>query len=282
MSYKTILAALDSKSTTPQLCDFASAIAKQFNSHLIGLHVSTLPTVTVLAPMEIPDPATINAMQDVASREADEIRLSFEQSMRGKHCPYEWRSLISATGYASAGAIENARCSDLVIARQNDSASGNDNRTDIDNFLYESGRPVLLVPSALQVPKPIERVVIAWNGSREATRAAFDALPFLKQARHVDIFSFGGSEDELREGDQRFDIELAQTLSRHGVRVSSTVEGKEHGGNAQEAIAKRLSDQSADLLVMGAYGTSRWWEMLFGGTTRSFLDQMSALTLMSR
>lgn len=282
MTYKTILAALDTKGTTPQVCEFASAIANQFQAHLIGLHVGTLPSVTVLAPMEIPDPSTLKAMQDVATLDAEEIKQSFEKSMlnHGRH--FEWRSLISATGYASAAAIENARCSDLIIARQNDSNNAGESRSDIDSFLYESGRPVLLIPHSLKAPKSIKRVLIAWNGSREATRAAFDALPFLIQAEHVDIFSFGGQDSAIVDGEQHFDLELATTLSRHGVPVSSTHQAKDNGTSAQEAISQRLTDQSADLLVMGAYGTSRWWEMLFGGTTRGFLDEMTALTLMSR
>jgi nucleotide-binding universal stress UspA family protein len=287
MSYKTILATLDSQATTPHVAKFASAIAKRFDAHLIGLHVGTLPTVSIIAPMEVPDPSTVIAMQDVAALEAEEIRIAFEQSMTAQsalhqHLSYEWKCLISAAGFASAGAIENARCSDLIIARQNDSAAAADKRTDIDSFLYESGRPVLLLPCSLQEPKPIERVLIAWNGSREATRAAFDALPFLKQASHVDIFSFGKTDSSMREGEQRLDIQLAQVLSRHGVKVSSSVREKDSGTTAQEAISQRLTDQSADLLVMGAYGSARWWEMLFGGVTRGFLDSMTAMTLMSR
>jgi nucleotide-binding universal stress UspA family protein len=282
MAYKTILAALDSKASTPHLCSFASATAKQFEAHLIGLHVATLPSVSIVAPMEIPDSSTHQAMYDVALLETEEIKQSFEQAMSALHQPYEWRSIISATGYASASAIENARCSDLIIAQQSDNARASDNRSDIDTFLYESGRPVLLVPYALEAPKPIERVLVAWNGTREATRAAFDALPFLQQAKHVDIFSYGNTDGAPRDGDQRFDIELANSLARHGVNVSATLQENDSGASAQEAISRRLSDQSADLLVMGAYGTARWWEMLFGGTTRSFLDNMTALTLMSR
>ena len=76
-------------------------------------------------------------------------------------------------------------------------------------------------------------------------------------------------------------VELAAALARHDVNVTLTAQ--ESGGlPAATAIANRLSDNSVDLLVMGAYGTSRWWEMLFGGVTRSVLESMTALSLMSR
>lgn len=282
MSYKTILTALDSKQNIEQLCAFSASIGQQFQSHLIGLHVATIPTVAIVAPMEIPDPSAFASLQQAAEISAEDIKITFERAMNNYDLPYEWRSLISTSGYASAGAIENARCSDLIIARQNDSSNSGDNTSDIDNFLYESGRPVLLIPYALTQPKPIKRILVAWNGSREATRAAFDAIPFMKHADHVDIFSFGGNDGPIRNEDQRFEVELATTLSRHGVKVSSTLQDKVSGTSAMEAIGQRLTDQSADLLVMGAYGHSRWWEMLFGGTTRGFLDKMTALTLMSR
>ena len=72
------------------------------------------------------------------------------------------------------------------------------------------------------------------------------------------------------------------TLARHGVNVTVTSQEKIAGVSPQAAIENRLSDNSIDLLVMGAYGHSRWWELLFGGVTRTLLDSMTALTLLSR
>jgi nucleotide-binding universal stress UspA family protein len=75
--------------------------------------------------------------------------------------------------------------------------------------------------------------------------------------------------------------ELAATLARHGINVTLTT--RDSGGNSPAtAIENRLADESIDLLVMGGYGHSRWWEMFFGGVTRSLLDSMTALTLLSR
>lgn len=282
MSYKTILAALDSKRSAEHLAHFSASICNDFDAHLVGLHVGTLPTVTVMAPMDVPDPSSLKAMQDVALLEAREIKQTFDDAMTGKGVDYEWRNLLSASGFSAAGAIENARYSDLVIARQSDDLSKSEAKSDIDSFLYESGRPVLLVPHNLTEPRPIKRVIIAWNGSREATRAAFDALPFLTRADDVEIFTFGPEDAPINEDEIQPDVEFSKTLARHGVSVSVNKQSKESGISAQDAISQRLEARSADLLVMGAYGSSRWWEMLFGGVTRSVLNNMSALTLMSR
>lgn len=281
MSYKTILTVLDNTENAAKVSEFAIDLANRFSSHVIGLHMETMAAVPVVAPMEIPDPASIQALQDMAQKETREIAEIFEQKLSQNGVSHEWRSFISSVGYTSASAIDSARCTDIVIAGQSDSSSLSDSRSDIESFLFESGRPVLLVPYIITQPKPIKRVLIAWNGSREATRAAFDALPFLKEAESVEIFSVDPPET-ASQSPAMAGAELAATLARHGVKVTVTTKATSGTLSAHAAIENRLSDDSIDLLVMGAYTHSRWWEMLFGGVTRTLLDSMTALTLLSR
>lgn len=281
MSYKTILTVLDSTQNAAKVSEFAIALANRFSSHVIGLHMETMAAVPVVAPMEIPDPASIQAIQDIAQKETKEIARIFEQKLSENGVSHEWRSFVSSVGYTSASAVDSARCTDIVIAGQSDSSSLSDSRSDIESFLFESGRPVLLVPYILTEPKPIKRVLIAWNGSREATRAAFDALPFLKEAESVEIFTVDPPETAT-QSPAMAGAELAATLARHGVKVTVATKATSGTLSAHAAIENRLSDDSVDLLVMGAYTHSRWWEMLFGGVTRTLLDSMTALTLLSR
>lgn len=198
MGYKTILAVVDNVSNTQKLGEFVVSLADQFSSHVIGLHMETLAAVPLVAPMEIPDPATVQALQDVAHKETTDVGTIFEHTLSANGISHEWRSFVTSVGYASASAIDSARCADLIVARQSSSSALSDSRSDIEGFLYESGRPVLLVPHVLTVAKPIKRVLIAWNGSREATRATFDALPFLKAADSVEIFSVDQAESETQ------------------------------------------------------------------------------------
>ncbi len=281
MAYKTILAVVDTAENTRQLDAFVAALAQQFSSHVVGLHMEALAAVPLIAPMEMPDPATIQAVQDVAHKETTEAGRIFSDSMAANGISSEWRSFVSSVGYSSQLSLQSARCADLIVARQHNSSALSDSRADIDNFLYESGRPVLLIPHILKAPAPIRRVLIAWNGSREATRATFDALPFLQAAESVEVFSVD-MEDNDSEKAALAGSEIAATLARHGVNVTVTSQEKLEGIAPHTAIENRLADNSIDLLVMGAYGHSRWWEMLFGGVTRTLLDSMTAMTLMSR
>ncbi len=281
MGYKTILAVMDTAENANKLGDFAASLANTFSSHVIGLHMESFATVPLVAPMEMPDPATVQAVQEVAHQETTDVGLIFKHKITGENISSEWRSFVSSVGYSSNTAIQSARCADIILARQSSSSAISDSRADLDNFLYESGRPILLVPHVLDEPKPIKRVLVAWNGSREATRATFDALPFLISAESVEIFSVGAHDDDAQSGSLP-GSDIAWTLARHGVNVTVTSQEKDHGLSPEKAIEKRLSDNSIDLLVMGAYGHSRWWEMLFGGVTRTLLDKMTALTLLSR
>lgn len=280
MGYKTILAVLDRPANAAQVSDFAFSLAEGFGSHVIGLHVENLSAVPMVAPMEVPDPVAIEAMQEVARAETAEIREAFSRKAGFSPGTHEWRNFVSSVGFASSSVIDSARSCDLIVAAQGDGSLLGDSRADIENFLFESGRPVLIVPEIVKEPKPIRRVLVAWNGSREATRATFDALPFLKQAEFVDIFSVNPPETPAQTPETA-GAEIAATLSRHGVNVSLSTHNIA-GIDASAAIANKLADEDVDLLVMGAYGHSRWRELLFGGVTRTVLESMTALTLLSR
>ncbi|WP_028747359.1 universal stress protein [Rhizobium mesoamericanum] len=280
MSYKTILAILDTVDNTRVVADFAFAIAAQTNAHVIGLHAETVAVVPLVAPMEIPDPVAVQALQDMARAQTVEIERVFRRKAEMEGASFEWRSFTSSTGYGAAPLIESARSVDLLIVSQADPAKSSDSHVDVDNFLFESGRPVLMIPFVLRQPKPIKRVLIAWNGSKEAARATFDALPILQAADEVEVFSVDPVDNALQSAAVA-GAEIAGALARHGVKVTlATSQSAEK--SASSVIENRLSDSSIDLLVMGAYTHSRLWQMIFGGTTRTLLQSMTALTLLSR
>ncbi len=281
MSYKTILAILDTADNAAAVADFAFALAAEHNAHVIGLHAETVAVVPLVAPMEIPDPVAVQALQDMAHSETIEIERIFRARAQASGISFEWRSYASSSGYGSAPLIESARSADLLIASQADPERPSDSHVDVDNFLFESGRPVLMVPFVLKKPKPIKRVLVAWNGSKEAARATFDALPFLKAADEVEVFSVDPVENALQSA-ATAGAEIASMLARHGVKVTLATAHSAADKNTSAVIENRLSDSSIDLLVMGAYTHSRLWQMIFGGTTKSLLQSMTAPTLLSR
>jgi nucleotide-binding universal stress UspA family protein len=246
---------------------------------VIGLHAETISAVPLVAPMEIPDPVAVQALQDMAHSETTEVERIFRQKANAAGVSFEWRSFATSTGYGSAPLIESARSADLLIASQADPAKPSDSHVDVDSFLFESGRPVLMIPYIIRQPKPIKRVLIAWNGSKEASRATFDALPILKAADEVEIFSVDPAD--TAQSPLTAGADIAANLARHGVKATlATAESFDK--SPSQVIENRLSDSSIDLLVMGAYTHSKLWQMIFGGTTKTLLQSMTALTLLSR
>ena len=280
MAYKTIIVVLDSPRTTQQATKFACALASEHDAHVIGLHAERLATVPIVAPMEIPDPASVQALQELAREETKETEAIFREEARIQGVSFEWRSFLTGAGFNSQAIIDSARSSDLVVAVQSNPDERTERRADLETFLFESGRPVIMVPYVLKEPRPIKRALVAWNGSREAARATFDAIPLLKGADEVEIFSVD-PVDLAAQSAETAGAEIATTLSRHGINVKITTDIT-NGVSAASVIENRLSDSSIDLLVMGAYGHSRLWEMLFGGVTRSVMESMTAPTLLSR
>jgi len=141
--------------------------------------------------------------------------------------------------------------------------------------LIHSARPVLLVKSRTGT-KVGERVLIAWNGSAEATRAVAAALPVRHMAHAVTIFTAPESgllDGALGEG-------LARYLAWHGIAAEARV-AADDGGPVGELLLHEATRCSADLLVMGAYGHGRLREYILGGATRHILDEGTIPVLMT-
>jgi nucleotide-binding universal stress UspA family protein len=129
--------------------------------------------------------------------------------------------------------------------------------------------PVLIIPSSGMASAEPKRIVLAWNQSREALVAARRSMPFLRRAETVQIVVI----DPPTHGPERSDPGglLCQLLVRHGVRAEVSVLARTLP-RVSEVLARHLLDFDADLLVMGAYGHSRFREAILGGVTRDMLE----------
>jgi nucleotide-binding universal stress UspA family protein len=122
-------------------------------------------------------------------------------------------------------------------------------------------------------------VFIAWNSSLPAIRAVRASLPLLKEAKEVTIACFDPDSSRYADG-QNPGSDLATWLSHHGVNVTVQEYAKGHQ-NIGDALMMRAKETTADLVVMGAYGRSRWNERFFGGTTETMITQRDLPVLMA-
>jgi nucleotide-binding universal stress UspA family protein len=181
-------------------------------------------------------------------------------------------------GFTGTGEVLGriARRFDLAVVRQAEPDKGTPAPLIIEAALFETGRPVLIVPYIQKAPMALDRVLVGWDGSHSAARAVNDALPFLKRAKAVDVVvvSESGKSDEMPGAD------LAHHLARHDVKVEIK-QIVAPDADAANVLLSHAADSSATFMVMGAYGHSRLREFILGGVTRTILDSMTIPTLMS-
>lgn len=279
MHFKTLLAILQSEEDAARVLDCAVALASHHQSHLIGLHAEAMP-IAFVSPLGQAVDISEASEAAVEGRQA-EMRALFTRRAEAEGISHEWRGMENVSGDTALSALDSARCANLVIAPQRDPDGSSRAFADVEALLFQTGRPVLFVPYAARQSGPVFRkAIVAWNGSREAARAAFDALPFLIEAESVEVLAVDAESDNKQDAIVA-GAEIASALARHGVEVSyrNEASGKVPHG---EIIENRVFDTGAELLVMGAYGHSRLKEFFFGGVTRTILQSMSVPVLMSR
>ena len=275
MAYKTIVVHLNDERRTERLLRPALDLARRYNSHLIGVHV--YPAVPMTPPVAIPYGAEVLGVALAAERkEAEQIKAVFERMTANQAFVAEWRSVKAPHSDLAAVVMKHGRSADLMVASQADLDWDLAPVLDFpERLAMESGRPVLVVPNAGTFDRVGSAAVVAWNGSRESARAAFDALPLLKDAGSVQILSVAEEASAANVADTT----LAAGLGRHGIK--GTAAELPPVGSIGEAILSHVAANKADLLVMGAYGHSRFREFVFGGTTRHIARNMSVPTLFS-
>jgi len=146
-----------------------------------------------------------------------------------------------------------------------------------ETTLFESGRPIIMVPYIQKAPFKTGNVMICWDGSRTAARAVADAIPILGKSSRIEIVSVTserGKQDEIEGAD------IGQHLARHGLKVD--VHRISRGNiDVADALLSHAADSAADLMVMGGYGHSRFREFVLGGVTRSIFQSMTLPVLLS-
>ncbi|TPM02010.1 universal stress protein [Mesorhizobium sp. B2-3-10] len=277
MRFKTIVAILQNEQDAERVLDCAIPLASRFESHLIGIHAEALP-VPYTSATGFPDTEFLQVSADMNRERADKLQAVFLKRIEDSGLSFEWRSLESFSGDSALTGISSVRAADLIIAAQRE--TGGDPSADVDTLVYDAGRPVLVVPSAGPLVTTFKRVLLAWNGSKEAARAAFDALPFIIEAEKTDILVID-PPDTLDERPEAAGAEIASALSRHGATVSVSVQ-KSGGTSVDDMIHNRITETGADLLVLGAYSHSWLRQLLFGGVTRTVLRSAQVAAFLSR
>jgi nucleotide-binding universal stress UspA family protein len=280
MLYKTILVHCNDTRRIERLLVPAVDLAERFQAHLIGLSIVP-PVVVIPAGMPgAPDTIVVDTHCRAYRQESPKLKAAFEAAAKGRNFVAEWCELDAASTSVADVALQRARAADLIIASQSDPEWPPSAHLDVaDRLAVEAGRPVLIIPGSGMQGTLGRKVLVAWNGRREAARAAFDAIPILQQAKEVKVVWVNPQyESEVAQDIPAADICTA--LARHGVKCEATHTVPSHQGVGHTLLAL-AKDYGCDLLVMGCYGHSRLREFVLGGASRHVLNHMGIPVLMS-
>ena len=256
--------------------DFAISVAKTFDAHLTGAvfaYALSLASITTIDAL----PGEVIEQQQIENERVAKAAVDrFKSAARKSEVSSQGNIFKGGLGYAAKNFAEMARRFDLSIVGQQP-ADELAPELIVESALFESGRPVLIVPYIQTESLKLDTVLVCWDGSRAAARALADAGPFLSRAKSLQLVIVEG---EPGKGDESPGADIAQHLARH--RLSVNVKRLDRGGiDVPNVILSYAADCSADLIVMGGYGHSRFREFVLGGVTRTMLASMTVPVLMS-
>jgi nucleotide-binding universal stress UspA family protein len=273
-----IVVFVDGQIETTGILEFAGVIAQENGAHLTAVFMQPMPAAT---PPEMfargkGIPHVIEEHQAQLEGIEASHRARFDGIVRRHGIGSEWRSLP----HSSKDVEAHAHYADLVVVARPDPPEHTAGpRGLVDSLVLTSGRPVIVLPPRGTASR-VRRILVGWNGRREAVRAVADAMPLLVRAEVVEVLVVDHERHRADHG-QEPGADIARYLARHGAQVEVRRLSSD-GEDVGRVLLSQAAELGADLLVMGAYGHSHLSEWMFGGVTRTILHEADLPVLMCR
>ena len=256
--------------------EYAISIATAFEAHVAGIAFLYDPVIPLSGAGYIP--ADVIDSQERDNADATNAAADrFAQAAARAGVSAEPLTLSTSVAGAGEQFGRLARRFDLAVIGQAEPDTNAIEEVISEAALFESGRPIIIVPYIQKAPLKLDRVMVCWDGGRQAARAAADAMPLLERAGRVEVVIVA---DESGKDDEIAGADMGQHLARHGLDVE--VKRMAMGDiDVADVLLSHAADIAADLIVMGGYGHSRLREFVLGGVTRSILGSMTVPVFMS-
>lgn len=280
MSIKTLTVFLDQSEASEARLEAACAMARERDAHLVAVACVRQIDVGVYAmpgaEMAL-DLASIDQSREQARALAKKAGEKIERE--GLTPDTRWASSIAA-GLEETAARAARHCDVAILGPVGgDGPEAEVADAVLEGVLFSSGRPALVVPTEWKSGKIGTKIMLAWDGSRVATRALHDAMPFIEAAGACTV-AIVDPEPGAGDVGEEPGADIAAVIARHGVETD-VISLASAGASTAERLMTTASDMGADLLVMGGYGHSRWREALFSGVSREVLEAPRVPVLMS-
>ena len=274
MDYKTVMVSLALDRPNDACLAVAGDLAERFEARVIGIAASDLRP-----PLYFADGGAAQKLFDEEAaairRRLSELEAEFHAGVEKRAKALEWRS---AQAVPVPYVLQQARRADiLVVGARSETLVDPCAAADPSALLMQAGRPIIVVPPALEW-LDFRSVVVAWKDVREARRAVFDALPILARAQDVTIVEI--PEPGAPRADALQNVaDVASWLLGHGIIASTVVPDSAAG--VTEQLERITADVGAGAVIAGAYGHSRLSEWILGGVTRQLVNPSDRCSLLS-
>jgi nucleotide-binding universal stress UspA family protein len=267
-AFRDVLLPQDESDGALNALAYADGFCAAFGAHLAGLMFGLVPyypmSLTAAAPK-----GWIQA-QKQASEEAEES----ERRLKSRYAKLAARNELKRVDAfeQEVGRIcaRRARTADLTLLGWTQ-GGGDMERALFEACLFDSGRPILIVPAGYSFRSLPQRVLVAWNGAREAARALREALPLIRQAKLTRFVTVDAEGSDFGDGDEPI-VSVTTHLQRHNI-PTETKRAQSGGRDVATVLAEEADQFGASIVVLGGYGHLRSGQWVYGGATRAALEQ---------
>ncbi|MCP3397942.1 universal stress protein [Bradyrhizobium sp. CCGB20] len=276
MTFATVMVSLALDQSNEARLQVAGELAERFEADLVGVAAARFAP-----PLYFTDGAEAQSLIDreeasIRKRLAD-LEVQFRAATKNRGGRVEWRS---AMDFPARFVSAQARCADLLVSGgQSPAFSDAFALASPKDLVMQAGRPLLVVPDKANW-LDLRSVLVAWKDSPESRRAVVDALPMLHKARDVTIVEIPEPGDD-RSAMMAGVTDVAAWLARHGITATARVSEAVRSEAAAAQLEKIAGDVGAGLIVAGAYGHSRFRELILGGVTEYLVTQTARSVLLS-
>ena len=274
MTYATVMVSLALDESNEARLEAAGQIAERFDSGIVGIAAAQFsPPVYFTSGEQAQN--LIDQGQALIKKRMSELEVQFREATKNRAKYVEWRCAID---FPARYILQEARCADIIVSGgQSNALSDPFALASPKDLVMQAGRPLLIAPDNVSW-LDLRSVLMAWKDTPEARRAIAYSLPMLRKAKEVNVAEIVEAGDNRSAAVSRVRYVVAW-LSRHGVSASEVV--PEDGGDVIAQLDAIAANVGAGVVVAGAYGHSRFRELILGGVTQHLMTQSSRCVLLS-
>jgi nucleotide-binding universal stress UspA family protein len=275
MTYATVMVSLALDQPNEARLEAAGQMAERFDSGIVGIASAQFSPPLYYSLGEQAQNLIDQGEASIKKR-ISELEVQFREATKNRAGHVEWRSAID---FPARYIVQEARCADILV-------SGGQGKNSSDPFalasprdlVMQAGRPLFIAPDNVSW-LDLRSVLVAWKDTLEARRAIADSLPMLRKAKEVTVAEIVEAGESRPAAVSRV-RDVVAWLSRHGVSAAELV--PERSGDVIAQLDGIAADVAAGVVVAGAYGHSRFRELILGGMTEHLMTQSRRCVLLSR